>query len=74
MISINITATVECSDCAIEMEVELTRLFSTSSNMWDDRNVETQLVKAGWEESGDSWICDSCVRCGEEVWDEDEEE
>jgi transcription elongation factor Elf1 len=59
-IPINIRATVCCGICNMEIEVELTELFS-DNNMWDDRDVERQLEQEGWIFDGEeNWICENC--------------
>jgi hypothetical protein len=40
---------------------EILELTSLAGGGWDDRNVERELKRAGWQIDGDTYICPDCV-------------
>lgn len=48
---------VTCDSCRTSLEIELTALASRG---WDDRNVNTELAREGWECAEGRDICPEC--------------
>lgn len=52
------TITVTCDGCGHDSEPM--DLCSLAHGGWDARNIPKRLIREGWKQDGNRWICEDC--------------